>query len=253
MELEELADLEPEEIGWILLDNLRRNMPQEYRGQQHQNSRTVQFHHATNGLEPTIHPNNRERNAILHEHLRILMEGWQWLEQEGLIAVDPVQTDTVFKIVTRRGMAISTEAELIDFSSAKLIPQMLHPDILLTARSHFIRKDYETAVMHAFRSVEIAVRVKGGFTPADVGVSLMRAAFRPAGNANANNPVGTLTDTAAEPSEQHGMMDLFAGAIACFRNPSAHRQVNITKEEAMELLGFASRLLKIVDLRAPNP
>jgi uncharacterized protein (TIGR02391 family) len=253
MELEELMQLEPEELGWVLLRNLRERRPEAYASNEQANSRTVQYHDAKTGLEPTIDPNDRNSNRILMEHSRVLVEGWQWLEHEGLITVDPAQNNTEFKVITRRGQAISTQEVLIDFAAAKLIPHTLHTDILPSARSQFIRKDYETAIMHAYRSVEIAVRHHGGLAAGDVGVSLMRAAFRPAGNSNANNPVGTLTDTNAEPGEQQGMMELFAGAMACFRNPSAHRLVNIDKHEAIELLCFASRLLHIVDQRAPNP
>jgi len=251
MELDELNELEPEEIGWVLLNNLRNNMPQEFSGGQYSDQRTVQFNDAAKGLDPTNVQDQRESNRIRAEHARILVEGWQWLEQEGLIVVDPVQHDTVFKVITRRGLSISSHDELIDITATRLLPKTLHADILVVARPLFIRKDYETAVMHAFRSVEITVRARGGFTEADVGVSLMRDAFRPAGDATATKPVGPLTDTDSEPGEQSGMVSLFVGAIACFRNPSAHRQVNIDTGEAVELLSFASRLLKIVDKQSP--
>jgi len=249
MQLEELQELEPQEIGWMLLKNLRENMPQSFANGRLTESRTVQFQNATKDLGPS----GQDERAIREEHMRVLMEGWQWLEQEGLITVDPIQSDAVFKTVTRRGQAISTEADLFDFAAAKLLPQTLHPNILVCAKSNFIRKDYETAVMHAFRAVEISVRQAGQFASGDVGVTLMRAAFRPARGATANAPAGPLTDQASQSGEQQGMMELFAGAISCFRNPSAHRQVKISKDEAVELLAFASRLLKIVDLRASTP
>lgn len=247
MELEELIELEPEEIGWVLLNNLRNNMPQVYSNGQSHDSRTVQFHNAASGLDPTRVQDQRETNRIRAEHSRVLIEGWQWLEHEGLIAVDPIQNDSDFKIITRRGLSISSREELIDITATRLLPQTLHAEILVVSRPLFIRKDYETAVMHAFRSVEIAVRSNGGFAESNVGVSLMRDAFRPVSDTTATKPVGPLTDIHAEPGEQSGMVSLFVGSVACFRNPSAHRHVNIDKDEAVELLGFASRLLKIVD------
>lgn len=251
MELEELEQLEPEELGWILLKNLKDNPPLEVRGRNKIPVRTLHFRNAAAGLDPTLDPNDANSNTVRKEHARLLMEGWQWLEHEGLISVDPTQSNSEFKVLTRRGQQLSTEEELINFSSDKLIPRTLHADILLIARSNFIRKDYETAVLHAFRSVEIAVRAGGGFENSDVGVTLMRAAFRP--EATAGKPIGSLTNDAAEPGEKQGMMELFSGAIACFRNPSAHRQVNIERDEALELLCLASRLLKIVEQESTTP
>jgi len=253
MELEEINELSTEELGWLLLNNLKSNMPQDFRDGQYVVSRTITFHDAKNGLEPTVEQGQRVANEIRFEHERILAEGWQWLEQEGLIVIDPIQDNSTFKVITRSGQAVASREDLIEFAAARHIPLSLHPDILLTARPQFIRKDYETAVMHSFRSVEIAVRLHGGFSDGDVGVALMRDAFRPVGDATARKPVGPLTDIASEAGEQSGMMSLYAGAIACFRNPSAHRLVNIDKSEAIELLCFASRLLKIIDAQSPNP
>jgi hypothetical protein len=93
-------------------------MSTEHRDYQEQDSRSLQFQNAVTGFESTVQQNDRNRSNILHEHLRLLMEGWQWLEHEGLIAVDPVRSNPVFKIITRRGLALSTEEELIDFAAA---------------------------------------------------------------------------------------------------------------------------------------
>jgi len=252
MELEDLKELAIEELGWLLLNNLKNNMPREFINGGYVVSRTVTFDNATAGLEPTTEQGRQIPNEIRFEHSRTLAEGWQWLEQEGLIVSDPIQDNSSFKIITRRGQAVASQDDFIDFAATRHLPKSLHTDILLTAKPQFIRKDYEAAVILAFRSVEIAVRQHGGFSNGDTGVTLMRDAFRPAGSATERKPVGTLTDTNSEPGEQEGMMSLFSGAIACFRNPPAHRFVNIDKSEAIELLCFASRLLKIVDSQSPT-
>jgi uncharacterized protein (TIGR02391 family) len=80
----------------------------------------------------------------------------------------------------------------------------------------FLRGEYDTAVFQAFREVEVAVRDGGKFQADAVGVKLMRDAFRPAQGAN---PSGPLSDSALPVAEQEGMMNLFAGAIALYKNP----------------------------------
>jgi hypothetical protein len=67
------------------------------------------------------------------------------------------------------------------------------------------------------KSVEIAVRAQARLGNDALGVSLMRTAFGKA---------GPLTDPAAEPGEKVAIMDLYAGSIGLFKNPSSHRYVD---------------------------
>ena len=99
--------------------------------------------------------------------------------------------------------------------------------------------DYDAAVFQAFKQVEVAVRKAGNYTELDLRVSLMRDAFHPED--------GTLTASGRQQAEKQARSDLFAGAIGSLKNPGSHREVEITAEEAAEIIVFASHLLRIVD------
>ena len=118
------------------------------------------------------------------------------------------------------------------------IPQ-LHPILSQRAWSIFLQGAYDSAVFEAFKQVEIAVRKAGGYTEMNYGAGLMRNAF------DADN--GKLTDKSQPKNEREARSHLFAGAIGSYKNPGSHRDVEITAEEAVELIIFASHLLRIVD------
>lgn len=60
---------------------------------------------------------------------------------------------------------------------------------------------------------------------------------------------GNLMDENQPPAEKQARSDLFAGAIGAYKNPGSHRDVDFTAEEGVELITFASYLLRIVDFR----
>jgi hypothetical protein len=112
-------------------------------------------------------------------------------------------------------------------------------------RDHlFLRGDHDTAVFQAFKKVEVAVRKAGKYTNDLVGVKLMRAAFHP--------DTGALTDMTLVPAERDAAMQLFAAASGHAKNPSSHRDVNLSRQEAARLIAFASHLLAIVEQRSIN-
>jgi uncharacterized protein (TIGR02391 family) len=170
---------------------------------------------------------------------RALMEAWVWLEREGFVAPHP---DFQHYFITRRGRRVVTPQDMTAYRAASLLPkQCLHPLIVQKVSAPFLRGEYDTAVFQAFREVEVQVRAAGGFGPEARGVAMMRNAFNADG--------GPLTDATAEGGERQGVSDLFAGAVAVFKNPQSHRAVKVEVHEAVELLGFASFLLKTVDAR----
>jgi len=96
------------------------------------------------------------------------------------------------------------------------------------------------AAFEAFKSVEVAVRTKAGFTTTDFGAPLMKKAFDP------NS--GPLRDKAAPPARQKARCDLFTGAFGEIRNPKGHNDPTITDAlVAAEELMAAGILRRIVD------
>jgi len=59
-----------------------------------------------------------------------------------------------------------------------LLSENLHPILVRKVKPIFIRGDYDTATFQAFKVVEVQVRKKGGYAESDIGVPLMREAFR---------------------------------------------------------------------------
>ena len=130
----------------------------------------------------------------------------------------------------------------VDMSESDLPAHELHPLIAQKVWEIFLRGNYDLAVLEAFRRVEIVVREAGNYAEGDHGVPLMRKAF--------HKDNGNLADTNQPSAERIAMEHLFVGAMGYCRNPLGHREVNLSAEEAVEMIFFASYLLRIVDSRS---
>ena len=234
----DLLSLEPEELAGPLLISLRNS-------EKINPGSTIGY----DSMEREI--NNKSHLKYPHgsreEVLFALMEAWQWLVREGFVAPRPtklarndtISTTTTY-FVTRRGKKIETPENLEAYCKADLLPKgQLHSIIAQKVWSIFLQGDYDTAVFQAFKQVEVAVRKAGGYADTDYGVPLMRKAF--------HVDDGNLTDRFQQTAEKQARSDLFAGAIGSFKNPSSHREIPITAEEAAEAIVFASHLLGIVN------
>jgi uncharacterized protein (TIGR02391 family) len=181
------------------------------------------------------------------------MEAWSWLVAEGFLVRHPSQPGGWF-FLSRRAQRLKSRADFAEYRKANLLPKAhLHPLIATKVYPAFLRGEYDTAVFQVFREVEVSVRTAGGFPAELVGRELMRDAFRPA---NPNKPTvvpGPLTDSALPVAEQEGMVSLFLGAIALYKNPQSHRNVPTEAMDAAEVIVFASTLLRIVDRLTPPP
>jgi Protein of unknown function (Hypoth_ymh) len=126
-------------------------------------------------------------------------EALSWLTAQGLIVIDPEQPGVFQYRLTRRAADLHTRADVEAFRKGRILPDDLVPALFAQkVVPLFPRGDYDVAVFQAFKEVEVAVRkaanAKGaGYPDSDLGITLMRKAFRPE-----NGPLADMTVVAAE-------------------------------------------------------
>ena len=222
-----LLDLEPEELAGVLMQHLNSLSPSE--------ERQLNRYNFSLSAADGYPKDEREKVSCA------MMEAWVWLEREGLLVPKPGSQGEWVNI-SRRGRTLKTQHDVDNYRQGNLLPRrLLHPRIVLKVWASFLRGDYDAAVFQAFKEVEVRVREAGKFAITDIGVDLMRRAFKDR---------GPLTEDSAPKAEQEALSNLFAGAIGSYKNPHSHRSVTIEPSEAAEMIMLASHLLCIVDKRS---
>lgn len=177
------------------------------------------------------------------EVMNRLAEAWAWLNSRAYVSWRPDQDSQDSRRVTEEGQ-LALDLGLARLHAAERLEGKLLPE-LEKARRQFLQGDYEEAVFASFRRVEESVRALAQLDDADLGVKLMRRAFK------TND--GPLADPSTEAGEQDAMSNLFAGAIGAFKNPSSHRSVAYNDPAlASEAVLLADLLLRLLDRRSKN-
>ena len=99
-------------------------------------------------------------------------------------------------------------------------------------------------MFEAFKLLEVTIRTAANLGHGFVGVQLASRAFNP--------DDGPLTDTTSEKGERVALMNLMTGAIGSYKNPASHRRIEISAEEARDMVMLASHLLRIVRSRGQD-
>jgi len=171
-----------------------------------------------------------EENPYTFIDLRIFQCGYEFNDEKEVEVYHP----------TKKGVQLKEDQFQRLIGKWTLVPTLLfHPIIVKKAYPSLRREEFDTAVFRAFKIVEVQVR-KLTKLPADVvGTTLMRKAFDPES--------GLLTDKTVPKAEREALSHLFAGSIGCYKNPHSHRDVELTFNEAFEMLLVASHLLQVLD------
>lgn len=150
------------------------------------------------------------------------------------------------------------ENELKKFDEGKYLPgfwRLIHRDIIKVTKKKFEDGYYPDSVESAFKEINHYVkniyRKKTG--KEDDGESLMNNAFTFKYDRNSmtitKEPTILLDDLHYQSGRdiQQGYMFIFKGSILAIRNPKAHENMNIIKEEAIHSIFLASKLMYKLD------
>lgn len=133
-------------------------------------------------------------------------------------------------------------------TNIEIVWAIMHPSIAEVARSPFEACLYAGAVEAAFKAIEITVRRRYFEKTGNVsehGVKLMESAF-----SSVNSRIVLEFASSSEFSDgsiQEGYKLMFKGSMLAIRNPKAHANEKIEKEDALRKLAFASMLMFKLD------
>ena len=182
-------------------------------------------------------------NAARAEISVAISAAFQNLITTGMLTPNPFGMQFGWFVLTPRAKALRSDADYKRYTHAAKYPRgIIEPAVEEVTFAEFIKGDYETAVFKAFKLLEELVRGNSGVGNEQIGVQLMRMAFRPR--------LGPLTDKSEHEGEQEALMHLMAGAVGRFKNPTSHRFTGLDDPvTTIEILHVASLLIRIATQR----
>lgn len=128
---------------------------------------------------------------------------------------------------------------------------IIHPEIINVAKKKFDDGHFADAVESAFKEVNSRVKTiyKNQMGSEEDGVALMQKAFayKPGTPVLPCIQIDNNLSTQDGKNRQEGYRFIFAGSIQAIRNPKAHNNLIITKEDAMHSICLASQLMHTLD------
>lgn len=123
----------------------------------------------------------------------------------------------------------------------------IHPKIQKVSKGQYLSGFYADAAENAFK--EINARTKRIYanarpnTPIPDGATAMTTVY------SSNNPIVEFCDRQTESGQniQLGFMKMAEGAMIALRNPVAHENLNMSQDDAMRQLMFASMIMYKID------
>jgi uncharacterized protein (TIGR02391 family) len=140
--------------------------------------------------------------------------------------------------VLRAGKENLSRKSMAEKSPTEFSLEFLNPRLVEKCADHFRSAKYDDCILNAAKVVEVMVREAASLPAEDIGVQLMRKAFKPA------PPLLKFSDVSAE---QEAAMNLYCGFIGFFKNPHSHKFMNIKDPiTAFEILIMANHLCGMI-------
>ena len=123
----------------------------------------------------------------------------------------------------------------------------IHPKIQKVSKGQYLPDFYADAAKNAFK--EINARTKRIYANACPNTPIPDGAVAMTRVYSSNNPIVEFCDRHTESGQntQLGFMKMAEGAMTALRNPVAHENLNMSQDDAMRKLMFASMIMYKID------
>lgn len=177
-----------------------------------------------------------EKKLIISKHDLLTGRDIENIKQNFIIIKNRVEEDIEYSRRIQESKPKNDEEEFWKYT---------HPLIISVAKDRFKNAHYADAVEAATKEINSRVkRIYRKISGEELdGAKLMQRIF------SLNNPVLKFEDTSTETGQnvQNGFMHIFTGTMIGIRNPKAHENLTITKEQAIQRLILAGLLMNKID------